>query len=365
MEISQIIRELEALAPLSYQEDYDNAGLIAGDRNWSTTGVLVSLDVTEAVVREAAQKKCNLIVSHHPLIFRGLKRITGQNDVEKALILAIKSDIALYAIHTNLDNVEGGVNGEMADRLGLTNRRILLPKKSAFRKLYTFVPHAFLETVRKALFQAGAGRIGHYSEVSFSNEGTGTFQAGAGANPFVGHLGQTHHEPEAKLEVIFPAYLQDAVIQSLIKTHPYEEVAYDIVELSNSASGIGSGMVGELEMPMDESAFLEKIKRTFNLSLIRHTPLLGRPVRKVALCGGTGSFLIYNALAASADFFITADLKYHEFFCAGNSLVMADIGHFESEQFTSDLLCRILQEKFPTFAVLKSTVKTNPVHYFS
>jgi dinuclear metal center YbgI/SA1388 family protein len=364
MKIAEIITHLETIAPPVYQEEYDNAGLLTGSSSWECTGALTTLDTTEAVVQEAIAKKCNLIVAHHPIVFRGLKKINGKNYVEKTIIAAIKNDIAIYAIHTNLDNVLHGVNGKIADQLGLINRTILLPKASILKKLFTFVPPAHLDLVRDALFNAGAGSIGNYSEAGFTVEGTGSFKAGEGANPFVGQVGQRHYEKEIKTEVIFPAFLHQQIVQALIKVHPYDEVAYDIIELANSHQGIGSGLIGELQESMEEGAFLAKLKQSFRVPVVRHTPLTGVPVKRVALCGGAGSFLISSALAAGANFYITSDVKYHEFFDANGRLVIADIGHFESEQFTIDLLHDILLEKFPTFAVLKTAVKTNPVEYF-
>jgi dinuclear metal center YbgI/SA1388 family protein len=364
MKIADIIALLESIAPPSLQEGYDNAGLLTGNAGWACTGALCTLDATEEIVNEAIQRGCNLIVAHHPIIFGGLKKITGRNYVEKTIITAIKNDIAIYAIHTNLDNIIDGVNGMMADKLGLVNRKILSPKEATLKKLFTFVPVEYAEQVRAALFEAGAGQISNYDECSFGAEGTGTFRGGAGTNPFVGQPGERHYEKELKIEVIFPSYLQTPLIRALRTAHPYEEVAYDIVNLANTHPGIGSGLVGELPDAVSEIVFFKQLKLAFGLTVIRHTPLLRRPVRKVALCGGAGSFLVFKALAAGADIYITGDMKYHEFFDANGRLIIADIGHFESEQFTIDLLAGILQEKFPTFAVLKTALKTNPVHYF-
>ncbi|WP_205509254.1 Nif3-like dinuclear metal center hexameric protein [Longitalea arenae] len=364
MKIADIIALLESIAPPSLQESYDNAGLLTGDAGWTCSGALCTLDATEEVILEAVQRGCNLVVAHHPIIFGGLKKITGKNYVEKTIITAIKNDIAIYAIHTNLDNVISGVNGMMADKLGLVYRKILAPREATLKKLYTFVPPAQLEDVRSALFEAGAGHIGNYNECSFGVTGTGTFKGGEGTNPFVGQPGERHYEQEEKIEVIFPAYLQTALVRALRTAHPYEEVAYDIVNLANTHAGIGSGLIGELPEALPEMAFLKQVKQAFGLPLIRHTALRGRPVKKIALCGGAGSFLVSKALAAGADVYITGDMKYHEFFDANGRLIIADIGHFESEQFTIDLLAGILQEKFPTFAVLKTALKTNPVHYF-
>ncbi len=364
MKISEIISHLETIAPPSYQENYDNAGLLTGTHNRECTGILTTLDCTEEIVHEAVSKNCNLIVAHHPIIFGGLKKITARNYVEKTVIAAIKNDISIYAIHTNLDNVLNGVNGRMADKLGLINRNILLPKQSTQKKLYTYVPIADLEKVQNAIFAAGAGAIGNYTEAAFSMQGKGSFKPNDGAEPFVGEIGKRHYENEAKLETIFPAHLQQQIVAALIQSHPYEEVAYGIIELANSNERVGSGLVGELPEAMDEKAVLEKIKQSFGLAVIKYTRLLNKPVKKIALCGGAGSFLIFRALAVGADFYITADIKYHEFFDANDRLVVADIGHFESEQFTIDLLHEILLKKFPTFAVLKTALNTNPVNYY-
>ena len=365
IQISTIIRFLDSLAPPAYQESYDNAGLLTGSGGWECTGVLATLDATEEVVMEAVRRGCNLIVAHHPIIFGGLKKITGRNYVEKTVIAAIKQDIAIYAIHTNLDNViAGGVNGRIAEKLGIRGGRALLAKEGTLQKLYCFVPVGHLEAVRSAMFAAGAGQIGAYSECSYSVEGVGTFTAGEGTKPYVGEQGSRHEEKEGRLEVIVPAHLSREVIRAMIAAHPYEEVAYDLVSLANSHPGVGSGLVGELSGEMTEKAFLDLVREAFGVAVIRHTRLTGRPVKKVAVCGGAGSFLISKALAEGANFYVTSDVKYHEFFDANDQMVIADIGHFESEQFTVDLLFEVLQEKFRNFAVLKSEVKTNPVKYF-
>lgn len=364
MQISEIVSFLESLAHPSLQESYDNAGLITGQPNQECKGIICSLDATEDVVKEAIEKKCNLIVAHHPIIFGGLKKINGKNYVERTIIAAIKNDIAIYAIHTNLDNVLEGVNGKMASLLGLQHTTILAPKDSALKKLFTFAPLDKAEQVRNAIFEAGGGHISNYSECSFNTEGTGTFRAGAGADPYIGEIGVRHHEKEQRIEVIFPSFLENKIITAMKTAHPYEEVAYDVVPLSNHHPGIGSGIIGELPMPLEEKNFLSRLKSVFSLSLIRHTSFTGKRISKVAICGGAGSFLISKALGANADAYVTADMKYHEFFDANGRMLIADIGHYESEQFTTDLLAERLEQKFPTFAVLKTGVKTNPVQYF-
>ena len=365
MQISTVVDFLQTLAPPAYQEHYDNAGLLTGSRSWECTGALTTLDVTEAVVEEAAARGCNLIVAHHPIIFKGLKRLTGSSYVERTVISAIKRDIAIYVLHTNLDHiVAGGVNGRIAGKLGIRGSVALLPKEGVLQKLYCFVPVDHVEVVRAALFAAGAGHIGGYSECSYAGEGMGTFKGGEDTNPFVGRPGDRHQEKEMRLEVILPAPLSGQVVAAMKAAHPYEEVAYDLVSLANTHPGVGAGLFGELPAAMEEGAFLAHIGSIFGLSVIRHTPLTGRPVKRVAVCGGAGSFLISSALALGADFFITADVKYHEFFDAEGRMVIADVGHFESEQFTVDLLFEALQEKFRNFAVLKSETKTNPVKYY-
>jgi len=364
MKINEIILYLESLAHPSLQEHYDNAGLITGHAGWECSGIICSLDATEEVVKEAIEKKCNLIVAHHPIIFGGLKKINGKNYVERSIITAIKNDIAIYAIHTNIDNVIEGVNGKMARMLGLKNISILSPKENTLKKLFTFAPVDKAEEVRNAIFLAGGGHIGNYSECSFNAEGIGTFKAGEGSDPYVGEPGRQHQEKEIRIEVIFPSFLENKIVTAMKTAHPYEEVAYDVIALSNNHHAVGSGVIGEWPDTVDEKQFLKKVKEVFDVPVIRHTALLNKAIKRVALCGGAGSFLISKALAAGADAYITADIKYHEFFDANNRMLIADIGHYESEQFTIDLLRDILGQKFPTFAVLKTMVKTNPVHYF-
>ena len=364
MKINEIISVLETIANPSLQETYDNAGLITGDRDWTCTGIVCSLDAIEEVVNEAIEKKCNLIVAHHPIVFSGLKKINGQNYVEKTIIRAIKNDIAIYAIHTNLDNVLRGVNGKIAAMLGLKNITPLSFKENTLKKLFTFVPVDKAEVVRDAIFTSGGGFISNYSECSFNSEGIGTFKGNDNTNPYVGKPGEQHQEKELKIEVIIPAYLENRIVTAMIKAHPYEEVAYDVVPLSNRNPVTGSGIIGNLTNELDEDDFLQQLKDTFHVPVVRHTEKTGRKIKTIACCGGAGSFLISNALAAGADAYVTADIKYHEFFDANSQLLLADIGHFESEQFTIDLLQEVLEEKFPNFAVLKTEVKTNPVRYF-
>ena len=363
MRILDIINVLETVAPPSLQESYDNSGLIIGDAVTPCTGVMVALDATHHVIEEAARRNCNLVVVHHPIIFSGLKKIGTGDYVGKAVTSAIRHGVAVYAIHTNLDNVIEGVNGKMAEMLGLKNTEVLQPRPSTMKKLSTFVPINKLEELRQALFSAGGGQIGKYSECSFEVTGIGTFKAGEGSDPFVGTIGERHEEKESRLEMIFPAYLEANIIKALKLAHPYEEVAYDIINLSNFQDQVGSGLIGDTDGEMEEMAFLGLLKEKFRLKVLRYTELTGTKVNRVALCGGAGSFLIQKALAAGADVFVTSDVKYHEFFDANGRMVIADIGHYESEQFTINLLFDLLQEKFPNFAVLKSGSKTNPIQY--
>lgn len=364
MTIASIIKCLERIAPLSLQEDYDNAGLLLGDNGMACSGVLVSLDVTEEVIEEAIQKKCNLVVAHHPIIFRGLKKINGKNYIEKTIIKAIKNDVAIYAIHTNLDNVIDGVNAKMAEVLGLLNCKILVPKKGLLQKLIVYVPLEDKDKMMQALFDAGAGEIGQYSECSFAAEGVGTFKPGDSANPYNGEKGKRYSGEEYKLEVIFPKWLQSRVLSAMRSAHHYEEIAFDLIDLSNELQLVGSGLIGELANPISETDYLKLISNKFNVKGIRHTALLGKPIKKVALCGGSGSFLTGAAISAGADIYITSDIKYHEFFDADKRILLTDIGHFESEQYTIELLADVLRQNFPNFAVLKTGIRTNPVHTF-
>lgn len=363
MKVQDITACLETAAPPVYQESYDNAGLLTGAPDWEVAGVLATLDATEEVIAEAVERGCNLVVAHHPILFRGLKKLSGGGYVERALIRAIKQDVAIYAAHTNLDNVLQGVNALIAEKLGLQDRRILAPKDGPLRKLFTFAPVAAAEKVRQALFDAGAGHIGAYAEASFNASGTGTFMAGPGTHPYVGEEGRRHEEPEIKIEVILPAHLSGRVLRALMAAHPYEEVAYDLVALENADAGVGAGIVGTLDTPMEEAAFLSLVKDRMEAPLVRHTPLRGKPVERVAVCGGAGSFLTGEAIRAGADAFVSADFKYHEFFDADNQIIIADIGHYESEQFTPDIFCRLIRERFPNFAPLKSRIRTNPINY--
>ena len=364
MKLSELTAYLEGLAPLAYQEDYDNAGLIVGNPEQDIYQALISLDCTEAVVDEAIATGCQVIISHHPIVFRGLKKFNGKTYVERVVEKAIRNNIALYAIHTNLDNIMTGVNAKICETLGLKNCRILAPKHDLLKKLVTYVPVSHADVVRNALFNAGAGNIGNYSETSFNADGTGTFKGNEQSTPYVGEPGKQHLENEVRIETIYPAILESKILMALVLAHPYEEVAYDLYQLTNQNQQVGSGMIGDLDTPMAEEAFLYYLKEKMGAQVIRHTGFTGRPIKKVAVCGGAGGFLLKQAIAAGADIFITADYKYHEFFDAEGKLIIADIGHYESEQFTQQLLYEIIRKKFTNFAVRLTAINTNPVKYF-
>jgi dinuclear metal center YbgI/SA1388 family protein len=364
MTINDVIMELEAFAPPNLQENYDNCGLLTGQRNRVANGAVLTLDCTEEVVEEAMQNQCNLIIAHHPVIFTGLKKLTGSNYVERTLIKAIKNDIAIYACHTNLDNIRLGVNKKIGDKLGLQNCRVLAPKTGLLKKIVTFVPSTHYEKVQQVIFAAGAGSIGNYDSCSFNIEGMGTFRGNSSSKPFLGKPNEFNKETEIRIESIFEASREHQLIANLLKVHPYEEVAYDIYPLDNAHPGVGSGMIGEFKEAMDEKDFLNHVKKTFKVSTIKHTKTLGKEIQKVAFCGGSGRFLLKNAIQSGADAFITSDFKYHEFFDAENKLVLVDTGHFESEQFTPEIFYELIQKKFPKFAIRLSKINTNPINYF-
>jgi len=364
MKLAAITSYFEQLAPPNYQEDYDNSGLIVGDLEADISRVLVALDCTEAVIDEAIALRCGLIVAHHPIVFRGLKKLTGKNYVERVVLKAIKNDIALYAIHTNLDHVSGGVNSEICRRLGLRDTRILLPKAGLLKKIVTYCPEEAAEKVKDALFAVGAGHIGQYSECSFSVRGEGSFKAGEGTAPFVGTPGIRHNEPEQRIELIYKVQDERKIISALIENHPYEEVAYDSYALTNVHEGVGAGMIGWLPEEMEAQAFLKLLKENMSARVVRYTAFSDKPVKKIAVCGGSGSFLLKEAVAQGAHAFVTADFKYHEFFDAEGKLMICDIGHYESEQFTTQLLAAGLEREFPTLHISSTQINTNPVNYF-
>lgn len=361
--IKDVIAYLETLAPGAYQESYDNSGLLTGNREASVTGVLLTLDCTEEVVAEAEALGCNLIVSHHPIIFKGLKSLTGKTYVERTVIASVKKDIAIYAAHTNLDNVRMGVNRKIGEKLGLVNTQVLSPVIGALSKLVTFVPEASLEKVLAALHKAGAGQIGNYENCSFQVQGIGSFRPNEAAKPGIGKTGNLEKVSETRVEVIFPTHATPGIIHALRAAHPYEEVAHYITRLENENQDIGAGLLGDLPQGEEAMPFLHRLKEIMKASHVRHTQIPGNPIRKVAVCGGAGSFLLPQAILRGADVFISSDFKYHEFFDAEGKILVADIGHYESEQFTKELFWEVLNQKFTTFAFHFSKTATNPIRY--
>ena len=363
MIVKEVTTILEELAPLAYAEDFDNVGLLVGNASAEVTGILVTLDTLEKVVDEAIENNCNLIVSFHPIIFGGLKKITGATYVERVVLKAIQNNIAIYSMHTALDNSNKGVNAKICEVLGIENLEILIPQKRTIKKLTTYVPQSDADTLKKALFEAGAGNIGNYSHCSFSNEGIASYMANEDANPVKGTIGKIHLEKETQIHITYQKSLERNVLKALFKNHPYEEVAYQIYSLENTNQDIGMGMIGTLKNPMEETLFLNHVKKTMNASGIRHSNLLNKPVQKVAVLGGSGASAIAAAKAAGADVFISADIKYHQFYEAEDKMIIADIGHYETEQFTKNLLVDYLTKKIPNFAVRLSESKTNPIKY--
>jgi dinuclear metal center YbgI/SA1388 family protein len=363
MTIKDITNCIEEIAPLNYAEDFDNVGLLVGNYSNKVTGVLVTLDTLENIIDEAIEKKCNLIVSFHPIIFSGIKKLNGKTYVERVVLKAIKNNIAIYAVHTALDNSLNGVNAKICEVLGLINQKVLIPKPQTLQKLTTYVPTQEVDFVRNALFAAGAGNIGNYENCSFNIAGQGTFKAKKNANPTIGKIGQFHTENEVKISVIFENKNEKNILSALFNAHSYEEVAYEIVTLDNQNQQIGMGMVAELPEEKNEDEFLNFVKNTMKTDCIKHSKLLKKPIKKVAVLGGSGSFAIENAMREKADIFLTSDLKYHDFFKAENKIVLADIGHYESEQFTKNLIVDILTKKFPNFAIILSQKNTNPIYY--
>ena len=363
MKIREIVNALETFAPLPLQDGFDNAGLQIGLTDAEATGALLCLDVTEAVVDEAIARGFNLIVSHHPLIFKGYKSITGRDYVERCIMKAIRNDIVVFSMHTNLDNAPQGVNYKIAEKIGLKNVSILTPKDNMLLKLVTFVPAGKEAEVRNALFEAGCGCIGNYDSCSYNLKGEGTFRAQEGCRPYCGKIGEMHTEPEVRIETIVPEYNKKAAVKALLAAHPYEEPAYDLYPLQNSWNQVGSGMVGYLEEPETESGFLHRIKKIFEVGCVKHSRMSGRLIQKVALCGGAGAFLLPKAVSAHADVFITGEVKYHDYFSYESDILIAEIGHYESEQYTKEILYSIIREMFPTLDVCMTRVNTNPIKY--
>ncbi len=361
--VADVAHFLNELAPRAYQESYDNSGLLTGRPEWEVKGALVTLDCTEEVVAEAIKAGCNLIVAHHPILFKPVKKLTGSNYVERTIIKAVKNDIAIYASHTNLDHVKHGVNSMIAEKLGLTNLKILSPKRGTLLKLVTFSPRSRTQKVLEAMHHAGAGQIGEYENCCFTQEGTGTFRPTNKAKPFMGSAGNAEQVMEDRIEVILPKHAEKQVLIALKEVHPYEEVAYYLSELINENQEVGAGLFGELSGEMDTLDFLKKVKSEMKAGCIRYTSICFPKISKVAVCGGAGSFLVSDAKQAGAQLFISSDFKYHEFFDAEDQIILADIGHYESEQYTKDLLRNFLHRKFVSFASIFSKTITNPISY--
>jgi dinuclear metal center YbgI/SA1388 family protein len=364
MKLSALLPILEEMAPLAYAEDFDNVGLLVGDKNQEISGILVCHDALEQVIEEAIAKKCNLVVCFHPILFSGLKKITGKNYVERAIIKAIKNDIAIYAVHTALDNHQNGVNKIFCQALGLINTKILIPKENFIKKLVTYTIPENAEKLRNALFDAGAGKIGNYEDCSFNSQGIGTYMGNENANPEIGERFEFVENTEIKIEVTFEKHLETKILKALFAHHVYEEIAYEIYQLTNKHQNIGLGMIGELPNSLSETDFLSLVKEKTQTGCIKHSAFLNKSIQKVAVLGGSGSFAINAAIASGADAFLTSDLKYHQFYEAENRLLLADVGHFESERFTKNYIVDYLKEKITNFAIILSEENTNPVQYF-
>ena len=364
MKIKEIVDALERFAPLPLQDGFDNAGLQVGLTEVEAAGALLCLDVTEEVIDDAIKQGCNLIVSHHPLIFHALKHITGDSYIQRCVMKAVKHDIAIYSAHTNLDNAPGGVNDMMAQKLGLKIISRLQPKDSSLLKVVTFVPSDYADKVRKALFDVGCGHIGNYDSCSYNLKGEGSFRALEGTHPFCGNQGELHHESEVRIETIVPVYLKNKVIRALLESHPYEEPAYDFYPLANSWNQVGSGAIALLDKPVEDIIFFEHVKKAFKLTSLRYNVLPGKMIKTVALCGGAGSFLIPEAVRSGADLFLTGEIKYHEFFGYEKDIILMEIGHYESEQYTSEIFRRIIKELNPALKTIITNVNTNPIKYF-
>jgi len=364
MKISDIISYLNEVVPLSLQEDYDNSGLQCGDVNQTATSALLTIDVTEAIVDEAVMRGANLIISHHPLIYRPLREVSSETPTGRLILKALRNNITIYSAHTNLDVAYGGVSWKMAEKLGLTNITPLLASAGSLLKLVTFVTESYAAVVRDSLFAAGAGSIGNYDQCSFTTEGTGTFRGGQGANPFVGNKGELHKEREVRIEVVLPMYLKEKIVSALLEIHPYEEVAYDLYQLDNKSPLTGMGVIGTLKKEVTRKEFLGKLSLIFNSQMVRHTDIIGGRISRVALCGGSGASLLGAARSHGADAFVTGDIKYHTWFEGSDKLFVADIGHYESEKFTVEIIYDLLIKKFPKFALLFSELNTNPINYF-
>jgi|TARA_B100000530_G_scaffold129496_1_gene80886 dinuclear metal center YbgI/SA1388 family protein len=365
MKLFEISNYLDTRVPLAFQEEYDNCGLLIGNKDQKINSVLICLDCTEEVLAEAIKNKHNLIIAHHPIIFQGVKKIIGKNYVERIIQKAIKHDVAIYAMHTNLDNIYGGVSFQIANKLGLKNSQILKPKTNLLTKLSVYCPKSHVDKVKNSLFNSGAGKVGEfYDRCSFVSNGVGSFRPLCGASPFSGNIGKESLVEEHNIEVVFYSYLKPKMLSVLKEEHPYEEVAYNCVEIDNF-SFCGAGVIGELKKEMTLVKFLSYVKRNMNTNVIRYTNSNNKAkIERVAVCGGSGSFLLQDAIQNDADVFISSDFKYHDFFDGNNEISILDIGHYESEYFTQQLIFDIVKEKFSKLAVHLTKVCTNPILYY-
>jgi dinuclear metal center YbgI/SA1388 family protein len=364
MKAQEIVNIIESFAPPGIQESWDNSGLITGNRDAEVSGVVLCVDVTEAILNEAMGLGYNMIVSHHPPVFSGLKKFSGNDLVSRLVRSAIKNDLILYSVHTNLDQIEEGVSGIIAAKLGMESTEILVPRKDDLLKLVTFIPVDSFEGVTKAVFNAGAGHIGNYDSCGYSVDGKGSFRAGEGTDPFTGNKGELHYEAEKRFETIFPRHREAEIISALMESHPYEEVAYDIYPLKNTNQAMGLGIIGNMPDPVSEEELLSRVKKIFNTGCIRHTDFLNKDVKRVAVLGGSGSEFLGQAINKRADVYITADIKYHQFFNADGKILLMDIGHYESEHLALEVLNKILSKKLTNFAVHLTKISTNPIKYF-
>jgi dinuclear metal center YbgI/SA1388 family protein len=363
MKLKEICSYLDLAVPLSFQEGYDNSGIQVGFPEKNVHSALITLDVTEAVIDEAIETGCDLIISHHPVIFNSIKRLTGRSFTEKIIIKAIQKEIAIYSAHTNLDVYSSGVSRKMAEKLTLKNIKVMSPLKGKLLKLVTYIPEMHIEKVREALFEAGAGVVGNYDKCGFAVPGTGSFRGGENTTPFIGEKGKMQYEKEIRFETILFSHLKDKVIEALIEVHPYEEVAYDLYLLENGSSEIGLGCVGHFDDSIDEMDFLKLVSSVFNAKGLRYSRLTGKQIKNVALCGGSGASLLNVAIATGADAFITSDIKYHNYFDSDSKILLVDTGHYESEKFSTEILYELINKKFPKFAVRFSEKNTNPINY--
>ena len=364
MTISEFIRQLSTKIRFSYAEDFDNVGLLCGRPEQELRGVLVCHDALESVVQEAIEKGCNCIVAFHPIIFSGLKSITGKSYVERAVMLALENKIAIIAVHTAWDNDFYGVNHGIAKALGLRHLQVLIPKKDALSQLRFFVPVEAAEQVRSAIFATGAGTIGQYADCSFNIHGTGTFLPLEKASPAYGEVGTWEQVSEMEVQILVENWQLPAAIQAMKDAHPYEEVAYYVTSLRNENHHAGLGQFGLLDEEMSAQEFLSECRAVFDVPVIRTSSHFTGRIRKVAVLGGSGASGISAAKKLGCDAYVSSDFKYHDFFQGDENFLLADVGHFESERFVSQQLADVISNILPTFAVLKSETKTNPVNYF-